>query len=186
GERAEVSVGGAATAATKKAAIEAHHSQVAVFKDTFSVVTGIETRFDAPERIRHSSPGVWHQFRPIFAALWALPLGFLLGVAGTLLHNIESGGPIPLGLIVALVMVFSLGLAMRLLRNSRGALNLMAAAFTLTIAFLAQRQSGGGALIFANTIGEFWTFGSIGILALISVFPRLKPGTWRKSASGLS
>ncbi len=186
GERAEVSVGSAATAGIKKAAIEAHQSQVAVFKDTYSVTTGIETRFDAPERIRSSSPGIWHQFRPVFAAFWAIPLGFLLGVAGTLLHQVETQtSHLPIGLVVALVMVFSLGLAMRLLRNSRGALNLMGAAFTVTITFLAQRQSGGGALIFANTVGEFWTFGSIGILALLAVFPRLKPGTWRKSASGL-
>ena len=186
-ERAEVSIGGAATAAVKKAAIEAHQSQVAVFKDTYSVVAGLETRFDAPERLRRSSPGIWHQFRPFFAALWAIPLGVLLGVAGTLLHQIETQtNHLPIGLAVALTMVFALGLAVRLLRNSRGALNLMSATFTVTIAYLAQRQNGGGALIFANTVGELWTFGSIGILALIAVFPRLKPGTWRKSASGLS
>jgi N-acetyl-1-D-myo-inositol-2-amino-2-deoxy-alpha-D-glucopyranoside deacetylase len=185
-QRAEVKVGSAASAAVKKAALEAHQSQVAVFADTYSVVSGFETRYDAPDRLRSSSPGVWHQFRPFFAALWAVPLGALLGLAGTLLHNITGmNGQLPLGLIVALTMVFSLGIAMRVLRNSRGALNAMGAAFTATIIFLAQRQSGGGALIFATTIGEVWTFGSIGTLALIAVFPRLKPGTWRKSASGL-
>ncbi|MEN9752965.1 MAG: hypothetical protein RL670_656, partial [Actinomycetota bacterium] len=149
-------------------------------------VPGFEVRYDDPERLRLSSPGIWHQFRPFFSALWAIPLGALLGLTGTLLHNIKtSAGDLPLGLIVALTIVFSLGLAMRILRQSRGALNLMGAAFTATIAFLAQRQSGGGALIFATTIGEIWTFGSIGILALIAIFPRLKPGSWRKNASGM-
>lgn len=185
-ERAEANIGGAATAAIKRAALEAHQSQIAIFHDTYSVVSGQELRFDAPERIRRSSPGIWHQFRPFFAALWVAPLGVLLGIAGTLLHQVESSTTHwPIGLAVALTMVAALGLAMRVLRQSRGALNLMAAAFTVTIAFLAQRQSGGGALIFATLTGEIWTFGSIGILAFLAIFPRLKPGMWRKSASGL-
>jgi N-acetyl-1-D-myo-inositol-2-amino-2-deoxy-alpha-D-glucopyranoside deacetylase len=115
--------------------------------------------------------------------LWALPLGVLLGLAGTLLHQVE-GNNFPLGLVVAMTMVGSLALALRLLRSSRGALYLMTASFVTTVFQLAQRQPGGEVLILGNSVGNIWAYGSIGLCALIILFPSIHPSSWGKSASG--
>ncbi|MEN9713661.1 MAG: hypothetical protein RLZZ164_325 [Actinomycetota bacterium] len=185
-ERAEISVGDAKTAGFKKAALEAHASQVAVSSETYSVVPGVEIRYDAPERLRRANPSFMVLLRPILTFFWATPLGILLGLAGTLLHSIKAttSDHYPIGLVIALIMVGALALALRLLRSSRGALYLMTAAFVSTVFWLAQRQPGGEVLILGDQIGDTWAYGSMVICAVVMLFPRLRPGTWRRSASG--
>ena len=185
-ERAEISVGDAKTAVFKKAALEAHASQVAVSSETYSVVPGVEIRYDVPERLRRANPSFMVLLRPILTFFWATPLGILLGLAGTLLHSIKAttSDHYPIGLVIALIMVGALALALRLLRSSRGALYLMTAAFISTVFWLAQRQPGGEVLILGDQIGDTWAYGSMVICAVVMLFPRLRPGTWRRSASG--
>jgi N-acetyl-1-D-myo-inositol-2-amino-2-deoxy-alpha-D-glucopyranoside deacetylase len=186
GERFDVEVGGVKTAPKKKAALEQHASQVAVAAETYSIVPGRDVRYDAPERLRKASTRPWLWLKPIFIALWALPLGILLGFAGTLLHSVTASDAerTPIGLVVALVMTFSLALALRLLRNSRGALYLMSFTLAGTVFWLSRPGAGGDALIMDNQAGNIWVYGSLIFCAVVILFPKLRPGTWAKNASG--
>ena len=184
-ERFDVAIGDAKTAKFKRAALEAHSSQVSIFPETYSIGT-TETRYDAPERIRKATPSPLVHLLPLLTFFWAIPLGVLLGLSGTLLHSIKTTDTteFPIGLTVALTMVASLALALRILRNSRGALYLMTASFLTTVYLLSQKQPGGEVLIVANQVGDTWVYGSMAICALIMLFPKLNPSSWRRSASG--
>jgi N-acetyl-1-D-myo-inositol-2-amino-2-deoxy-alpha-D-glucopyranoside deacetylase len=184
GERFDVQIGDAKTAAIKKAALEAHSSQVSVGAETYSLVQGKEFRYDRTERLRKASPNPLVHLRPVLTFFWAIPLGFLLGVAGTLLHQVRTTDGNNIGLLVAIVMTGSLSIAIRLLRNSRGALYLLAATFAATIFWLSQPQSDGTLLIPGNDLGNIWAYGSLGLVAAIILFPNIRPGSWRKSARG--
>lgn len=185
-ERFDAEIGDAKTALVKKAALEAHASQVAVSSETYSVVPGKDIRYDRPERIRLSSPSMFVGLRTVFTFIWALPLGVLLALAGTMMHQVQAadGLQTPVGLIVALIMTASLALALRLLRRSRGALYLVTFTLAGTIFWLAQRQPGGELFIPGNDAGTIWAFGSIGICALVILFPKIQPGAWRRSSRG--
>ncbi len=184
-ERFDVAIGDAKTAKFKRAALEAHSSQVSIFAETYSIGS-TETRYDEPERIRKATPSPLVHLLPLLTFFWAIPLGILLGLSGTLLHSIKTTdtSEFPIGLTVALTMVASLALALRILRNSRGALYLMTASFLSTVYLLSQRQPGGEVLIVANQVGDTWVYGSMAICALIMLFPKLNPSSWRRSASG--
>jgi N-acetyl-1-D-myo-inositol-2-amino-2-deoxy-alpha-D-glucopyranoside deacetylase len=184
-ERFDVAIGDAKTAKFKRAALEAHSSQVSIFPETYSI-GATETRYDAPERIRKATPSPLVHLLPLLTFFWAIPLGVLLGLSGTLLHSIKTTdtSEFPIGLTVALTMVASLALALRILRNSRGALYLMTASFLTTVYLLSQKQPGGEILIVANQVGDTWVYGSMAICALIMLFPKLNPSSWRRSASG--
>jgi N-acetyl-1-D-myo-inositol-2-amino-2-deoxy-alpha-D-glucopyranoside deacetylase len=186
GERFDVEVGGVKTAPKKKAALEQHASQVSIGRDAYSLVAGREFRFDTPERLRKASTRPWLWLKPVFLALWALPLGILLGFAGTLLHSVTASDEArtPIGLAVALVMTFSLAVALRLLRNSRGALYLMSFTLAGTVFWLSRPSAAGDALIIDNEAGNIWIYGSLIICAVVILFPKLRPGTWAKNASG--
>lgn len=186
GERFDVEVGGVKTAPKKKAALEQHASQVSVSAETYSLVSGRETRYDTPERLRRASTRPWLWLKPVFMALWALPLGILLGFAGTLLHSVTASDEArtPIGLAVALVMTFSLAVALRMLRNSRGALYLMSFSLAGTVFWLSRPTAAGDALIMDNQAGNIWVYGSLIVCAVVILFPKIRPGTWAKSASG--
>lgn len=188
GERADVSVGNAETAKIKQSALEAHASQVSIQGETYSLVAGKETRFDAPERFRRANPSPLVMLSPLVTIFWALPLGILMGLAGTLMHQVKATNAehTPIGLVVALVSVGALAVALRLLRSSRGALYLTSISFGLTVFTLAQKQVGGEVLIPANDLGLIWSYGSIALCAAIILFPQIRPASWRKSASGHS
>jgi len=186
GERFDVTIGNEATTEVRKAAISAHASQVILTSETFAVVPSQEHRFDAPDRLRLiRRPSAWLPARKILMGLWGLPLGVLLAVAGTMLHRIHTSGveQTPVGLIVALIMTGSLGLGLRLLRSSLGALYLMTLGFYVTIWYFANGRPGGQ-LISGDGLGNWWSYGSIVLLAVIILFPRLRPKTWSKNASG--
>jgi N-acetyl-1-D-myo-inositol-2-amino-2-deoxy-alpha-D-glucopyranoside deacetylase len=185
GERFDVKVGNVATAAVKKAALEAHASQVQTFDQTYSLVANKEIRYDEPEKLRLSTPSSWNSVKPWLHSFWALPAGVLTGVAGTMLHLIQTqDNVIPVGLVVALLMVGSLALALRILRRSRGALYLMAIGFLITIFQLAGNQPGGEQFVTNSTISAWWLYGSSALLGLIMLFPRIQPAVWRQNASG--
>ena len=186
GERFDVTIGNEATTAMRKAAISAHASQVNLGAETFSVTPTKEWRYDTPDRLRLiRRPSAWLPARKFLAGLWGLPLGVLLALAGTMLHRIHTSGidQTPIGLIVALLMTGSLGLGLRLLRSSLGALYLMTLGFFVTIWYFANGRPGSP-MINGDSIGNWWAFGSLGLLAVIILFPRLRPKTWSKNASG--
>ncbi|MEY4367178.1 MAG: hypothetical protein RLZ28_593 [Actinomycetota bacterium] len=186
GESFDVSVGNETTTEVRKAAISAHASQVILNAETYAVVPTQEHRYDAPDRLKLiRRPSAWLPARKLLLGLWGLPLGVLLALAGTMLHRTYTSGAdqIPIGLIVALLMTGSLGLGLRLLRSSLGALYLMTLAFFVSIWYFSQPHTSG-ILIAGDSLGNWWVFGSIGLLALIILFPRLRPKTWSKNASG--
>ncbi|MFM6980050.1 MAG: PIG-L deacetylase family protein [Micrococcales bacterium] len=185
GERSEVKVGNSETAKVKKAALEAHASQVGIGAETYWLVQGKETRYDEPERLRRASSSYWNTLKPLLKSVWALPVGVLIAVAGSMLHLIkaaDSGAPI--GLIVALLLVASVSLALRVLRRSRGALYLFAAAFWATLYYLIKTQESGGSQSFVGEISEWWKIGASVLIAGIMIFPRIQPAAWRRSADG--
>lgn len=185
GERADVSVGTAATAQVKKRALEAHASQVQTFDKTYSLVVGKEIEYLEPERLKLSNPSYWHSLKPWLHSLWALPAGVLTGIAGTMLHLIQTqDNVLPVGLVVALLMVGSLALALRILRRSRGALYLMALGFLTTIFQMSTNQPGGEQFVTNSTISSWWLYGSSVLIGVIMLFPKIQPAVWRQNASG--
>lgn len=186
GERADVLIGNAKTALVKKEALSAHASQVSVGAETYSIAAGKEIRYDEQEGLRRSSIRPLRWLKPALIAIWSLPLGVMLGVVGTMIHAIRASNAehSPIGMWIALGMTFALALSLRLLRNSRGALYLMTLSLWGTLLWLSQRQSGGSVAILANEVGTWWVYGSLIACALVILFPRIRPGVWRKNASG--
>ncbi|MEO0048698.1 MAG: hypothetical protein RL556_30 [Actinomycetota bacterium] len=185
GERAEVLVGSAQTAKVKKRALEAHASQVGIGVETYWIVEGKEIRYDAPERLRRASSSYWNVLKPILLSTWAVPVGVLISLAGTMLHLTRAiGSKAPIGLIVGLLLVGVVALALRVLRRSRGALYLFAASFFTTLWYLIQLQTSGGEQPFSGDMSTYWIWGSSIVLALIIVFPNIQPASWSKNASG--
>lgn len=185
-ERYDIAIGDEETAKVKKAALEAHASQIAVGPETYSIVSGKEVRYDRPERLRKASIRPWTALKPILLGLWALPLGILMAVAGTMLHNVTASDAnrTPIGLFVAMTLTFSLSLALRLLRESRGALYLMTLTFTATLLWLGNKTADGDVVIANNANGQWWFYGSIVACFAVMMFPRLKPGSFSRRASG--
>jgi len=184
GERYDVEVGGKATAAVKKAALSAHASQVLINENTYALVAGKEVRFDAPERLRRANPTSWNSVKPWLRSLWALPLGGLIAVIGTMLHLSRTTTGTPIGLTLALVIVGAMAVALRLLRRSRGALYLYALGFIITLQQLVSPGKMGTQLITDSDISTWWVYGSYILLAVVVIFPRLRKATWNRSASG--
>ena len=186
GERADVEIGNAKTAILKKEALSAHASQVSVGAEAYSIAADKEYRYDAPERLRRSSIRPMRWLKPALMAIWSLPLGVLLAVAGTMIHSIRASNAehTPIGLLIALVMVWALALALRLLQRSRGPLYLMTLSLWGTLMWLSMRNGGGSVAILGDFAGTWWTYGSLIGCALVILFPRVRPGVWRKSAGG--
>ena len=185
GERAEVKVGNAETALVKKAALEAHASQVGIGAETYWLVPGKETRYDQPEKLRRASHSYWNTLKPFLKSLWTLPVGILMAIAGTMLHLTKAADTgAQIGLAVAFLLVASVALALRVLRRSRGALYLFAAAFWATLYYLVRTQETGGEQTFTGPDSQLWIWGATSIIALILVFPKIQPAAWRKSADG--
>ena len=184
GERFDAEVGGKETAAVKRAALSAHASQVLINEETYSLVAGKETRFDAPERLKKASVSSWNSIKPWLRSLWAMPLGFLAALVGTMLHLSKTTDGMPIGLILALIIVGALALALRVLRRSRGALYLMALTFIVTVLQFSHGGNSGSHLVTNSVLSEYWLYGSMALLAIIVVFPRIQKATWNRSASG--
>ena len=186
GERADVSIGNAKTALVKKEALSAHASQVSVGAESYSIAAGKEVRYEEQEGLRRSSIRPLRWLKPALIAIWSLPLGVVVGLVGTMIHAIRASNAehSPFGLWIALSITFALALGLRLLRNSRGALYLMTLSLWATLFWLSQRQGGGSVAIRGNEVGTWWVYGSLIACALVILFPRIRPGVWRKNASG--
>jgi N-acetyl-1-D-myo-inositol-2-amino-2-deoxy-alpha-D-glucopyranoside deacetylase len=169
-------------AASKQAALAAHRSQVEISRDGYR--RGYQSgKFLEPEKLSRASVNPVIRLVPLLTYFWALPLGALVAVAGTLIHQVRSSDQAPIGLAIALTMIGSLAIALRLLRNSRGALYLVSLAFTVGILIMAQRQGAGTVLIPGNEAGTIWAYGSLILLFLIMLFPNLSRSAWQKRAS---
>ena len=184
GERWDAEVGGKATAQVKKVALSSYSSQVLINENTYALVAGKETRFDAPERLRRGSVSSWNSIKPLLRSLWALPLGVLVAVVGSMLHHQQTTDGLPLGLGLALVSVTGIAIALRMLRRSRGALYLLALGFIVTLYQLGLQPGGHGHRAAYGELTTYWFWGSIGALFLILIFPRRRKASWNRGASG--
>ncbi len=190
GNSFDVEIGDPETADAKRTALEAHSSQIEVSGDEIVYNGRTRMRLSDKERLKKTSPSPLLQLKPVLTYLWAIPTGVLVGIAGTLLHRSVDASGFPIGLVVALAMVASLALSLRLLRNSRGALYLMSFSLILTVFLMAQRQPGGELFIttnlegnFFDSVGNLWAYGSILVVGLIMVFPELKSSAWKQRAN---
>jgi len=185
GERFNVAVGGPETAAKKRAALEAHASQVMIHRDTYSITPGIETRFDEPERLRKASPNILPWFKPAAKALFGLPLGLALGVAGAMLYAVRADNPQHsyIGLYLALTITASVTFGLRFFRNSRGALYLLNLGLTVALWYLSRNHFNGNIFIEDSTAGNRYVWGSLIICAIAVLFPNLRRENWRASGS---
>lgn len=178
GEKFDFEVSGKATADLKRAALACHRSQIVIQGDEYSYSSDESHRFDSEERFRLSSIRPTVALRPILSYFWAPPVGVVVAVAGTLLHQTSLANGLAIGLWLALLMVGSLALSLRLLRNSRGALYLTSAGLAVTIFWLTQNQVTGEVLIPANESGLIWAYGSIAACFLVILFPNLAGRSW--------
>lgn len=190
GKSFDVEFGDEETAEVKRAALLAHSSQIEISGDEIVYNGKTRMRLTDRERLRKTSPSPLLQLKPVLTYLWAVPTGILVGIAGTLLHRSVDGSGFPIGLVVALSMVGSLALALRMLRNSRGALYLMSFSLIATVFLMAQRQPGGELFIttelggnFFDSVGNLWAYGSIVLVGLIMVFPQLSGSAWKQQAN---
>lgn len=190
GKSFDVEFGDEETAEVKRAALLAHSSQIEISGDEIVYNGKTRMRLTDRERLRKTSPSPLLQLKPVLTYLWAVPTGILVGIAGTLLHRSVDGSGFPIGLVVALSMVGSLALALRMLRNSRGALYLMSFSLIATVFLMAQRQPGGELFIttelggnFFDSVGNLWAYGSIVLVGLIMVFPQLRGSAWKQQAN---
>jgi N-acetyl-1-D-myo-inositol-2-amino-2-deoxy-alpha-D-glucopyranoside deacetylase len=71
-----------------------------------------------------------------------------------------------------------------LLRGSRGALYVFSGALTATVFWMAQRQIGGEVFLPNELLSNIWAYGSIGVCALVIIFPKIQAGAWRRSSRG--
>ena len=184
GERWDAEVGGKDTASVKKTALSAYNSQVLINDQTYALVAGKETRFDSPERLRRGSVSSWNSIKPLLRSLWALPLGFLTALMAVTLHQSRTTDGLPIGLILALIVVAAVSVALRVMRRSRGALYLMGVTYIFAV---LQMSHGGRASHLSHLqqiIAEYFLYGSIGLLLVIVIFPRLRKASWNRGASG--
>ena len=173
-------IGGESTAELKKAALQAHASQVTIKRDTYSVASGIEFKFTDPERLRQASPNFLPWFKPAFKALFGFPLGIILGYAGSLVHNIVAANErqSPLGLYLALGATASIAFGLRTWRGSRGAIYLLNAGMLVSIWWLSRNKTFD-AFIADDKYGNRYVLFAIAICVVAAVFPKIDVAKWR-------
>jgi N-acetyl-1-D-myo-inositol-2-amino-2-deoxy-alpha-D-glucopyranoside deacetylase len=108
-----------------------------------------------------------------------------MAIAGTFLHSVVASdeAKTPIGLWIALIMIGSLAVALRILRKSRGPLYLMTLTLAATLYWMSQQTSGDFVLGNSET-DRIWRWGSLALCFVVILFPRIHPGVWRKSARG--
>jgi hypothetical protein len=92
---------------------------------------------------------------------------------GTLIHQTQVGDQVPIGLLFSLSLVLMLSGAIRDRQKGK----LPGAIFTITLAvqlFLIGQNLTGDILIPGNNAGLWWSYGAIGIAALVALWPKLK------------
>jgi hypothetical protein len=104
-------------------------------------------------------------------------IGFLYAsfasAVGTLMHQTQVGDEIPIGLLFSLSLVLMLAGGIRDRQNGK----LPGLVFALTIAvelFVIGQNLTGDILIPGNNAGLWWSYGAIGVAALVALWPKLK------------
>lgn len=110
------------------------------------------------------------------AALAAVMLAVFVSVLGTLIHQTRFL-ELPVGVTVALGLTLWASYALRITaRKASGWI------FTVTLAILitAFAQEANDVMIPATDLGSIWAYGSIGIAAVVTAFPKLPKDVWSR------
>ena len=94
-------------------------------------------------------------------------------VVGTLMHQTQVGDEIPIGLLFSISLVLMLAGGIRDMQKGK----LPGLVFALTIAvelFVVGQNLTGDILIPGNNAGLWWSYGAIGVAALVALWPKLK------------
>jgi hypothetical protein len=104
-------------------------------------------------------------------------IGFLYAsfaaIVGTLMHQTQVADEIPIGLLFSLSLVLMLAAGIRDRQKGK----LPGLVFALTIAvelFVIGQNLTGDILIPGNNSGLWWSYGAIGVAALVALWPKLK------------
>lgn len=109
----------------------------------------------------------------ILLVVLSLALGIVFGIAGTAVHAYFIG-PIPVGLIVALIASAALMLSLRLLLEKRWCSVVSFVGMIAIIYIMAQASVNGSVLITNNFESFAWIYGVAIIGLVIQTFPSLK------------
>ena len=94
-------------------------------------------------------------------------------VVGTLMHQTNVGNEIPIGLLFSLSLVLILAGGIR--DRQKGKLPGLVFALTIAVELFAIGQNlTGDILIPGNNSGLWWSYGAIGVAALVALWPKLK------------
>lgn len=181
--------------ARKRAALQAHRTQVVVEGDTARLSSGDafpigrEERFRAvpitlPELVAEEEPPTL--LGRIGSGALALAIGAVVGVITTVAHQSTftiAGAVLPLGLVASVAAVLLLLLGMRLVMYDRLVAFCTAMGILAAIGVLAMRSTGGSVLIPANTAGMVWTFAPALIALLVIAWPRLPQARGSRGAT---
>jgi len=106
----------------------------------------------------------------------ALAGGFV-AVAGTVAHQTQVSGA-PVGLVIACIVVLAFAIQARIKTGKLGAI-FYAAALAATI-FWTGLDFHQDKMIPANQLGLIWSYGSIGLAAIVVIWPKLSKSLWSK------
>ena len=103
--------------------------------------------------------------------------GLLVAIAGTVAHQTQVG-TLPIGLVLALIVVLTFAIQARMRTGKLGAI-LYTAALALTI-FWTGLDFHEDKMIPADDLGLIWAYGSIGLAAIVVIWPKLSKSLWSK------
>ena len=103
--------------------------------------------------------------------------GVLVAVAGTVAHQTQASG-MPIGIVLAMIVVLTYAMQARIKTGKLGTI-LYTAALALTI-FWTGLDFHKDKMIPANDLGLIWAYGSIGLAALVVIWPKLSKSLWSK------
>ena len=103
--------------------------------------------------------------------------GIFVAVAGTVAHQTQVNGA-PVGLAVAGIVVLAFAIQSRAITGKLGAI-FFAAALAGTI-FWTGLEFHEDKMIPANQLGLIWSYGAIGLAAVVVIWPKLSRSLWSK------
>lgn len=112
-----------------------------------------------------------------FGLLGSALAGIMVAMAGTVAHQTKVGGA-PVGLVFAGIVLLAFAMQARMKAGKIGAI-LFAAALAFTI-FWTGLDFHKDKLIPANPLGMVWAYGSIGLAAIVVIWPKLSRSLWSK------
>lgn len=162
----------------KRAALEAHRTQLTLVGDTITMSGGQQMPLETVERFRLVRPYVETLEQTRAGRIWTGVLSALLGVVfgtlGTFSHRITlpvAGVDVPVGLLLSVVVLGGLLVALRLLFDSRLFPLVAGAGAVLALAALVS-VGGEAALVPLDATGIVWSIAPLALTAAVALWGR--------------